>query len=515
MKMMEGTNLTITQGKTGPEFLADLETDPAQVAATENFRLVISMAEAVEQAGGVSLLVGGSVRDELLGQPIKDFDLEIYHLPVTEIETIAKQHGQLSTVGQSFAVMKLHNKKNGDIDISLPRRETKSGQGHKGFIVEADPNMSVEAAARRRDFTINALAKNPLTGEILDYFGGLEDLRQKKLRVVDPVTFREDPLRVLRAFQFAGRFELSVDPATMEILRSMMPEVAELSIERLAEEWEKLFMKSSRPSIGLELARQTGYFARFSPEIDALVRTPQATKHHPEGDVWTHSMYVVDGAKSLADKHLAPANRLPAVLGAFLHDLGKGSTTTTIDGEIKSPGHDGAGVEPAGRWLASQGFSEKVIKPVQSLIAEHMRPHALYDAAQAGKLTPGAIRRLLNRLYPASVEQLLVISEADFRGRGPFTNEQGQTYWPTDYPMRDWLIGASQGIVMTEGRPEPLLRGQDLINRGWKPGHEFGAVLSRAEQLAENGWTRDQLLQVIGTSTTPAEAQKKLEAEKT
>ena len=227
-------------------------------------RTLISIAEAVRARGGRALVVGGWVRDRLLGHDSKDMDVEVFGVPAADLRALLAPFGKVEPVGQSFPVYKL-----GTIDVGLPRRESKSGRGHKGFLVEGDPSMPVAEAARRRDFTINAILWDPLTDEYIDPFGGREDLRRKILRVVDPATFGDDSLRVLRAVQFAARFELTLDERTRTLCTSIR--LDDLPPERVWGEIEKLLLLARRPSIGFQLALELGVVDQLFPELKALV----------------------------------------------------------------------------------------------------------------------------------------------------------------------------------------------------------------------------------------------------
>src|SRR3989454_7399998 len=235
---------------------------------------LLRLCEAVREAGGRAMLVGGSVRDQLLGIESKDFDIEVYGLDPQRLRTVLEQLAPVNTVGEHFSVYKLvfyrpappqtddseqslsdHTQQQRfEIDVSLPRRESKSGHGHRGFVIEGDPAMSFEEAARRRDFTINAILYDPLTGEIIDPFGGGEDLKQRILRAVAADTFVEDSLRVLRAVQLAARFEMTIDRQTIDLCRTI--ELSDLPRERIWGEIEKLLTLSQHPSIGLDVARE-------------------------------------------------------------------------------------------------------------------------------------------------------------------------------------------------------------------------------------------------------------------
>ncbi len=236
--------------------------------------VAISIAQAVRDAGGRALIVGGWVRDRLLGRDAKDIDVEVYGLPADRLKELLTRIGPVNTVGESFTVYKVAG-----LDVSLPRRESKTGRGHKGFEVTGDPTMSIEEAARRRDFTINAIAWDPLTDEYLDPFHGREDLERRILRAVDPRTFGEDSLRVLRAVQFAARFEATLDPDTLALCR-IIP-LDDLPAERIWGEVEKLLLRPARPSIGLTAARDLHVVERLWPELQAMIDCPQDPEWHP------------------------------------------------------------------------------------------------------------------------------------------------------------------------------------------------------------------------------------------
>ncbi|MFP5378207.1 MAG: hypothetical protein ACLGHP_00315 [Vicinamibacteria bacterium] len=299
------------------------------------------VARAVAARGGRALVVGGFVRDQLLGIASKDLDLEVFGVPEDDLRALLATLGRVEPVGQAFPVYKL-----GAIDVALPRRESKTGRGHKGFEVRGDPSMSFDEAARRRDFTINAIGWDPLSGEYLDPFDGRGDLARRVLRVVDPATFADDSLRVLRALQFAARFDLTVDEDTRAICRAIL--LDDLPAERIWGEMEKLLLQAPRPSIGFALARDIGVVERILPEMVPLYTCPQDPEWHPEGDVWTHTLMVIDEARARNADLDRP--RLAAImLGAVCHDLGKPETTIHVDGRVKSPGHEAAGVPHATR----------------------------------------------------------------------------------------------------------------------------------------------------------------------
>jgi tRNA nucleotidyltransferase (CCA-adding enzyme) len=426
--------------------------------ATSTPDLVVRLAQAVREAGGRALLVGGCVRDALDGRTPKDVDVEVYGMSPPRLRTLLADLGRVDAVGESFTVYKV-----GGLDVSIPRRESKTGRGHKGFTVEGDPALSFEEAARRRDFTINAISRDPLTDEIVDPFHGREDLAARRLRVVDPQTFVDDSLRVLRAVQFAARFEMSVDPETRALLAGIP--LDDLPAERVWGEVEKLVLLAERPSIGFALALDIRVIARVFPEMGALVGCPQDAEWHPEGDVWTHTLMVIDEAHArIAGLERGPATAV--MLGAICHDLGKPATTAVIDGRIRSPGHEEAGVGPATALLdrlnvhSLDGYD--VRGQVLGLVTEHMRPGAFHKTPM--DVTDGAFRRLALKV---NLELLARFAEADCRGRsGPF-----------DCSAMTWFLERARDLGVSRAAATPIVLGRHLMAIGMAPGPNMGRVL--------------------------------------
>jgi tRNA nucleotidyltransferase (CCA-adding enzyme) len=420
--------------------------------------LAIDIARAVRDAGGRALIVGGWVRDEILGLTPKDLDLEVFGVPSDRLRQLLEPLGRVDTVGESFTVYKV-----GDIDVSLPRRESKTGRGHRGFSVAGDPDLSIEEAARRRDFTINAIARDPLTGEVIDPFDGRRDLAERRLRMVDPRTFGDDSLRVLRALQFAARFELALDAATGRVCRSIP--LDDLPGERIWGEIEKLLLLARRPSVGLRLAWDLQVIHRLFPELVALADCPQDPEWHPEGDVWTHTMMVVDEGRRRIEG-LARGPAVAIMLGAICHDVGKPMTTMTTEGRIRSPGHEDAGVPLATTLLdrlnvhSLDGFD--VRRAVLGLVAEHMRPNAFRKSPTP--VGDGAFRRLAQRV---DLELLARFSEADCAGRaGAF-----------DCSASEWFLERARALGVEHAPPPPLVFGRHLLAVGMAPGPAMGDLL--------------------------------------
>jgi tRNA nucleotidyltransferase (CCA-adding enzyme) len=420
--------------------------------------LARAIALAVRDEGGRALVVGGWVRDALLGRTSKDVDLEVFGVPADRLLALVSGFGRVDTVGESFTVYKV-----GGIDVSLPRRESKTGRGHTGFTVQGDPSLSIEEAARRRDFTVNAISLDPLTGEILDPFNGRPDLEARRLRVVDPTTFGDDSLRVLRALQFAARFELELNDDSRALCREIP--LDDLPSERIWGEMEKLLLQAARPSIGLALALDLGVVDRLWPEMKALVGCPQEPDWHPEGDVWVHTLMVVDQARQRIDG-LARGPAAAMMLGAITHDFGKPATTAVIDGRIRSPGHEEEGVAPATRFLdrlnvhSLDGYD--VRQAVLGLVAQHLKPSAFHKSATP--VSDGAFRRLAQKI---DLQLLARFAMADCTGRtGTF-----------DCSAIDWFLDRARALGVEHAAPAPLVLGRHLIELGVTPGPRMGELL--------------------------------------
>jgi tRNA nucleotidyltransferase (CCA-adding enzyme) len=429
---------------------------------------LVPLLDALRAAGGKPYVVGGAVRDALLGLPIKDFDIEVFCLPADRLEPLLAAHGRVDAVGQAFRVYKLSGVEGveGAVDVALPRRDSKVGPGHRGIAVEGDPDLSVEEASRRRDFTINAMMLDPATGEIVDRWRGRRDLEARVLRAVDARTFGEDPLRALRAVQFAARYELAVDETTAALCAAMP--LAELPPERVFGEVEKLLLRARRPSLGLALLKAWGMLGVVAPELLPLEATPQDPAWHPEGDVWVHTLQVVDEAAALVgDLGDDRPRQLAVMLGALCHDLGKPPTTRFEDGRIRSRGHEEAGLAPTkillDRWKVHTLLGYDVRAQVLALVAHHLKPGQLYDDRE--RVGNGAIRRLARKCEP---DLLYRVAKADCLGRRPGAFEP---------VAMEWFRERVRELDVAVRPPEPLLKGRDVIALGVAPGPEIGRVV--------------------------------------
>ena len=312
----------------------------------------VAIAKSVRDAGGRAVVVGGWVRDHLLGLRSKDVDIEVFGLDVERLEALLAGFGNVHTIGRAFGVLRVGGI---DVDFSLPRRDSKRGPGHRGFDVAPDPSLDFAEAARRRDLTVNSIGIDPLTGEVLDPHDGRRDLKHRVLRATEPARFPEDPLRGLRVVQLAARLEMTPDEELVALCRSL--DLSQLSGERVFDEFRKLLLRSAKPSIGFKVLEDTGQL-RYFPELDALRGVPQDPEWHPEGDVWVHTLMVLDAAASLRDADKGGVStedsgeNLALMLGALCHDLGKPATTERAGGRIRSYRHDVEGVAPTRALLA-------------------------------------------------------------------------------------------------------------------------------------------------------------------
>lgn len=459
------------------------------------------VSRRVAASGGRANLVGGAVVDLLQGGLPKDWDIEIFGMSFSQIsEVFSDFHPDL--VGRAFGVVKICP--NGvDVDLCVPRKDNHVGAGHTDVECLLDPRMTTTEAARRRDFTINARAIDLATGELIDPFGGLADLAAGVLRATDPAFFVQDPLRGLRAVQLISRKAQIVDPGTFELIRQMSRACSALPKERLWGEFQKLLLKGSRPSRGLELFRATGWIDHF-PELTALVGCGQHPEWCPEGDVWTHSCLAADAAASV--RELIPeAQREAFVFGVWLHDIGKPVVTVTPEmvarGESPADrlwsahGHDAAGIPLAERLLRRLTDSTRTIRLATELVGQHMQPHNL----TSGGAGHGAFLRLHRKLAAVGGDLVLLgrVCQCDSCATAapafPRRIVQGTPDWEHRTSERMFEVAE----VFHQTPTEPVVLGRDLLARGFRPGPEVGVLLKRAREIQESSevpMTREEIL---------------------
>lgn len=448
---------------------------------------VIRLSQAVREAGGRAMLVGGSVRDRLLGIESKDFDIEVYDLQPEKLRKVLETIGTVNAVGGNFAVYKLvfytseparpetnaealneanRPEERFEIDVSLPRRESKTGRGHRGFVIEGDPSMSIKEAARRRDFTINAILLDPLTGKKEDPYGGERDLSQRILRVVSPETFVEDSLRVLRALQLAARFEMTIDPETIALCRTI--DLSDLPHERIWGEFEKLLTLAKRPSIGLDAALELQVLEKIFPEFLGLIdHTAQA--NDPADDLFVRTKRALDEAVGLVST-LSQPKRIAVMLAVLCHDLewAGGTAATERDADNKvDPGLTRRVLDRLGLYTIG-GYDVRA--QVFSLVRENRKAEDFNQRRQS--TTDGDIRRLSQRV---EIDLLYRVEKAWALGGRAST------------AAADWLIERAAGLGVQNVPPAPLLLGRHLIEAGIEPGPEIGKLLRFVYEMQLDG----------------------------
>lgn len=439
-----------------------------------------AMLDAIRQIGRPRL-VGGGVRDALLGLEPKDFDIEVAGVDFEKLRRALAPFGATNVIGRSFGVIKVRSASTGaEYDFSLPRRESKTGAGHRGFAVEPDPTLSDADAAARRDFTLNAIAQDPFTGELIDPHGGQRDLQARVLRHTS-AAFVEDPLRVLRAFQLAARFDFTLAPETAALCRSIAGSFHELPVERVWGEWEKWATKAAKPSRGLAVLEESGWLQHF-PEIAALRGTSQEPEWHPEGDVFAHTQCCLDALVATDDWRRQCS---PVLMFAVLaHDFGKPSTTQYAEknGRMRwtSPGHAAASGPLAENFLRRIGAPLAFTAPVRALAENH-------HAHDRGNLpfTDRAVRRLALRLTPATIDQLALVMTADARGRPPIPPAE------TERRIAELRQHAVR-LAFQNLAPKPILQGRHLVILGHRPGPAFKPLLDAAFEAQLDGVFADE-----------------------
>lgn len=428
-----------------------------------------------------AIVVGGSVRDHFLKLPSKDYDIEVYGLDSLEdLEHVLSEFGSVNLVGKSFGVLKfVHNKE--EYDFSFPRTESKVSQGHKGFEVQTDGKMDFKTAAKRRDFTINAMGYDIEEKAFLDPFSAQEDLKKQILRHIDDDSFVEDPLRVYRAVQFSARFAFDLAEETKDLCNQMVKEglLEELPKERVHAEITKLLLKAEKPSLGFALMRELGVLSYF-PELEAIIAIPQDPTWHPEGDVWTHTLMCVDAMANICRSGCPHSDnekqKLKFMFAILCHDFGKAGTTAYDEekGRLRAIGHEAAGVEPTKTFMYRLTDEHDFIESLLPLVAYHLIPSQFYKHGAKSN----AIRRLATKV---NIEELVIVAKADFLGR---TSEDALT---GVYEAGEWLLEKAKGLKVQNKALDNLLQGRDLIALGFKPSAEFTKILDAVYALQLEG----------------------------
>ena len=422
------------------------------------------LEQLIRRAGGRTWLVGGCLRDLMLGRQPHDLDIEISGLPPGQLHALLTEQFSVQFVGKAFGVFKLQGL---PIDISLPSRMLTDPASVSGLLRQSDPDMDIDEALARRDFTINAMAWDPDTLELRDPFNGRADLDAHLLRHASD-RFGEDPLRVLRGMQLAARFGLTVAPETVALCRPLTQEGQ--PSERLWEEWKKLLLQGIKPSIGLQFLSDCGWL-RFYPELAALQGCEQDPIWHPEGDVWIHTLHCLDWFAAERTGH--HDDDLVVGLGILCHDFGKPATTTHEFGHITSRGHEQEGEAPTRRFLERLTNQGDLINEVIPLVLCHLRPRALHDA----NASDSAVRRLARKVQ--RIDRLVRVARADHAGRPPKLFD--------GFPAGEWLLERARKLEVEAQAPAPLVMGRHLLELGVQPGPDLGQLLDECYEAQLDG----------------------------
>ena len=422
--------------------------------------------QLIRRAGGRTWLVGGCIRDLVLGRQPRDLDLEISGLPPGRLHALLTEQFSVQFVGKVFCVFKLQGL---PVDISIPSRMLTDDASVPGLLKESDPDMDmdIDEALARRDFTMNAMAWDPDTLELRDPFSGRADLDAHVLRHASDC-FRGDPLRVLRGMQLAARFGLTAAPETVALCKTLTQD--EQPSERLWEEWKALLLQGITPSLGLQFLSDCGWL-RFYPELAALQGCEQDPIWHPEGDVWSHTLHCLDWfAMERTGKQ---DDDLIVGLGILCHDFGKPATTTTDFGRITSRGHEPEGEAPTRRFLERLTNQDDLINEVIPLVLCHLRPRALHDA----NASDNAVRRLARQVK--RIDRLVRVARADHAGRPPRTFD--------GFPAGEWLLNKARQLEVEDQAPTPIVMGRHLVEMGVSPGPDMGRLLDDCYEAQLDG----------------------------
>ena len=432
------------------------------------------VAVTVRRGGGRVLLVGGFVRDGMLGCSTNEPDLEVFGLPLGKLERVLRPLGKVRRIGRAFPVLRIGSL---SLEVALPRRESKTGPGHLGFEVVVDPDMGFEEAARRRDLTLNAMGLDPLTGELFDPYGGARDLAAGVMRATDPAKFPEDPLRGLRVAAFASRFGFTADEELRRLCSAL--DLSELSPERILDELDKM-LHGGEPSRGLRFLAATGLLG-FFPEVAALRGVPQDPEWHPEGDVFEHTLLALDRAAERAPR--GRHARRVLLFATLCHDFGKPATTRERRGRITAYGHDAAGAPLARGFLERLRAPRALVDEVEALTRRHLAP-AFYPRQGAKR---AAYRRLARELAAAgtTLEALLRVATADQLGRTTEAAPAGP------FPEGEVFRERAEAAGVFRGPPEDAVSGRHVLARNVAPGRAVGRILDRSREVQDESGETD------------------------
>ncbi len=420
------------------------------------------IAKLVKENGGRTFYVGGYVRDKLLNIENKDVDIEVHGISEDTLYKILKSLGTPLAYGSSFGVYSLSGY---NIDIALPRSEKLIGKKHTDFRIDVDPFIGYKNACKRRDITINTIMMDVLTGEILDYYSGINDLNNKIIRYVDKDSFVEDPLRVLRVAQFAARLQFKVDEDTIDLCKNI--DLSYLSRERIEEELRKALLKANKPSIFFDVLNKMNQLSYWFKEVEDLINIKQDPIYHPEGDVYIHTMQVLDRCAKYRD---VVSDAYSFMLLGLTHDFGKTITSEEIDGRIHAYNHEIDGIPIVEAFLKRISNRKDVIKYVKNMVTMHMEPNKKANNNSSIKSTN---KMFYNCISPKDLIYFSICDSGKTDNLN-FLNER--------YKIYEEIIN------------KPYITGNDLIKAGIKPNEDFHKLLEYATKLRLANVDKDSAL---------------------
>ncbi len=422
---------------------------------------LIELFKSIRETGGKGFLVGGCVRDRLLGFLTKDYDIEVYALPNALLKEMLEKFGKVSIVGEQFAVYKLRPKAapSVEVDVSLPRRESKYGKGHRGFIIEGDPWMTFEEAVSRRDFTVNAILQDPLTESIIDPLNGLSDLVSKKLRHANLNTFTEDPLRALRAAQLASRYNFSITKTTRELCREI--NLTDLPKERVYQEIEKILLLSPDPSVGFNYLLRLHVIQKLFPSLLELVSSSIIDNPYSRNSNWDYTMQSLRRGKVIT-KNLSQPEKLSVLFSILGIRLSLSNLIKLLDA------------------LGIQTYQKYPMRhQILTLRKIHILPYKVFCQNLKKEVIISFLRRL-ERV--TSLELLCYLLKS--------------LYLNSSDVFLQWLEESIRDYYSIKKEYKRLVNGNDILSVGIKPGPEVRSLLQQFEEL-----------QIEGIIKTPSEAQ--------
>jgi len=435
----------------------------------------LSVLEQIRAAGHPAYFVGGCVRDLLLGVAPQDYDITTSARP----DDVLSLFPDTVAVGAQFGVILVLVRANGTRDAAPIQVEVATYRSDVGYSDGRHPDAvrysdTAEQDVQRRDFTINGLLLDPVKNEVLDYVGGRSDLQHKIVRTIgDPRTrFREDKLRMMRAVRFAARLNYEIESQTMGAIRELARDIHRVSRERIRDELDKMLTEGHARRC-FELLDSSGLLAEVLPEVSATKGVAQPPQYHPEGDVWIHTLLLLEGLEKGCSKSLA--------WGVLLHDVGKPPTFRIAPDRIRFDGHAEVGTRMAEEICRRLRFSNETTEQVGALVANHMR------FGDVKKMKQSTLKRFMR--LPRFAEHL-ELHRLDCTGSH------------CDLSLYDFVREKLESTPEEEMRPAPLITGNDLIQHGWKPGPQFRTMLQAVEdaQLEGTLHTTEEAISFVETN---------------